>query len=544
MNCLMHLHVLCSLALCHACKPLSGGALASTVYGCSRVGGATRELCAAILQRVIEPLVSMIRAWMTEGDLRDPFGEFFVCVDTSVSLDDLWTRMYSLDIEMVPCFITLELARKILLTGKSVNFIRLCCPGQEWLHPKDSEAEKAASLAMPSDPRFSQDMVGDREESSRAILFDERLPLADLTLRVEQAGLSTNRRLVSLMMNQYALGDHCLGLRRFLLLGQGDFVESLMDMAQTELDRDANTCYQHQFAGALDMAIRQSNAQFCPPDVLQRLGVKLLPASGGERGWDVFLLDYAIDSPLHVVFTPTAMRQYDRAFTFLWKLRRVSHSLASCWRQHMALQRHLVWRGRGVAGAAPELGLEMRQTLHKCTLLRNEMHHFVQNIHSYVMCEVIETSWSKLHEGWQACTDLDQVISEHQRYLTCIQEGAFLAPHTEAIFTSLAALFALALEFAELHDAVCASSFEAIEALQTEPNGPAPFARSLAECRAQLDHIGAQFLVRLQALLRTLEGQAPAGQLTSDLRFLVCRLDFNGYYEQRRASLFGDRALR
>ena len=50
-------------------------------------------------------------------------------------------------------------------------------------------------------------------------------------------------------------------------------------------------------------ALRQSNAQFCSVEVLQRLAVKLRSdrAERGDRavGWDVFLLDYAIDSPLH-----------------------------------------------------------------------------------------------------------------------------------------------------------------------------------------------------------------------------------------------------
>merc|ERR1719343_1823055 len=145
------------------------------------------------------------------------------------------------------------------------------------------------------------------------------------------------------------------------------------------------------------------------------------------------------------------MKQYDRAFAFLWKLRRVSHALASCWRQNMALQRHLRWRGRDVGKRAPNLDLEMRQTLHKSTMLCNEMHHFVQNIQSYVMCEVIETSFEKLQAGWEACTDLDQVILEHQRYLARIEDGAFLAPPTVEIHTALSALFGHALEFADLH---------------------------------------------------------------------------------------------
>jgi len=342
-------------------------------------------------------------------------------------------------------------------------------------------------------------------------------------------------------MHQYSLGEHCLAMRRFLLLGQGDFVESLMDNAAAELGRDASEVYTHQLMGMLDMAVRQSNAQFSSAEVLARLGVKLLAPSSGERGWDIFLLDYAIDSPLHVVFTPAAMQQYHRAFAFLWKLRRVSYALASCWRDQMALQRHLAARGQELGQRAPELGLEVRQTLHKCTCLRNEMHHFAQNIYSYVMCEVLETAWARLQSGWQECEDLDQVIREHHRYLACIEEGAFLAAKSEPILTALTALFGLALEFAELHEQVCTSAFEAVAVLGAELDGPLPLARALAQCRAQLDQVGASFLMRLLALLRALEVQPPLQHLLSDLRFLLCRLDFNGHYEQKRTAPFAER---
>mmetsp|Transcript_129338 Transcript_129338/g.234997 ORF Transcript_129338/g.234997 Transcript_129338/m.234997 type:complete len:864 (-) Transcript_129338:60-2651(-) len=523
------------VVLCEACQPLRGGALASAVYGFSRNGDSVaREACEAILRRVAEPLLAMVRAWMTEGELRDPFGEFFVCANSSVDLQDLWQRMYSLDVDMVPCFVTLELARKILLTGKSVNFIRLCCPGQDWL-PASARSQQSP-LAQPDDLHSSADlaMADDGAQTPKG------LPLADLSARVEQAASQTNQHLVSLMMKQYCLGDHCLALRRFLLLGQGDFVESLMDLAEAELSRDAAQLFRHQLVGVLDMALRQSNAQFCPPDTLARLTVKLMSPSSGEKGWDIFLLDYAIDSPLHVVFSPKPMEQYYRAFSFLWKLRRVSHALASCWSQHMALHRHLASCSRELpARAADHLFNELRQTLFRCGSLRNEMHHFVQNVQSYVMCGVLESSWAKLQAGWAKCTDLDEVILEHQRYLSYIEEGAFLSPETVPVHQALTMLFDLALNFTELHDQVCASAFEAVDVLSREPDGPLPFARSLAECRASLGKIGSQFLVRFQSLVKTLEERPSLRQLETDVRFLLCRLDFNGYYEEKRAQPWG-----
>jgi len=47
--------------------------------------------------------------------------------------DKLWTDKYSLNYIMIPSFLTNEIATKILLTGKAVNFIRRCCQEDDWI---------------------------------------------------------------------------------------------------------------------------------------------------------------------------------------------------------------------------------------------------------------------------------------------------------------------------------------------------------------------------------------------------------------------------
>merc|ERR1711988_1345869 len=121
----------------------------------------------------------------------------------------------------------------------------------------------------------------------------------------------------------------------------------------------------------------------------------------------------------------------------------------------MTLKRYLNTSGQVLSQQAPDLETDLKMALHKCGTLRNEMHHFVQNIHSYVMCGVLDSSWATLQAGWRGCTDLDQVITEHRRYLACIEEGAFLSPGTEQVLAALKLLFGHCLHFTELHDQVC-----------------------------------------------------------------------------------------
>eukprot|EP00971_Amphidinium_carterae_P034569 680593-Amphidinium_carterae.1 len=56
------------------------------------------------------------------------------------------------------------------------------------------------------------------------------------------------------------------------------------------------------------------------------------------------------------------------------------------------------------------------------------------------------------------------------------------------------------------------------------------FTRSFMECCLQLDHINAQFSSKIQSLLKALETEPQLKQMSTDLRFLQSRLDFNSFY--------------
>jgi hypothetical protein len=62
------------------------------------------------------------------GELQDPHSEFFVLLNANgaASVRNVWRDTYKLQTTMLPCFISHSLATKILIIGKSINFIRLC----------------------------------------------------------------------------------------------------------------------------------------------------------------------------------------------------------------------------------------------------------------------------------------------------------------------------------------------------------------------------------------------------------------------------------
>ena len=65
----------------------------------------------------------MLLRWICDGTLEDPFNEFFIASDPKVSSDRLWHDKYSIRHSMIPKFMSLSWAKKILATGKSINFL-------------------------------------------------------------------------------------------------------------------------------------------------------------------------------------------------------------------------------------------------------------------------------------------------------------------------------------------------------------------------------------------------------------------------------------
>lgn len=65
----------------------------------------------------------MIRSWSLEGELSDPFNEFFVACDVNVSIDRLWFEKYALCEAMVPSFFSKSLANKVLSSQQNDKFL-------------------------------------------------------------------------------------------------------------------------------------------------------------------------------------------------------------------------------------------------------------------------------------------------------------------------------------------------------------------------------------------------------------------------------------
>ena len=139
-----------------------------------------------------------------------------------------------------------------------------------------------------------------------------------------------------------------------------------------------------------------------------------MKAAPGDRGWEIFQLDYRVDDlpVLNTIFSDEVMMNFQKINNFLWKLKRVEHGLSTSW-------------GLGIAHANQFAKLPgMKNRFHRFYLAHQEMAHFVANIHNYIMVEVVESAWKIYYDELLQVKSLDELIEVQDRYAESILNKA------------------------------------------------------------------------------------------------------------------------
>ena len=490
-----------------------GGRLLAAILaraGGGSLGGTTRraELLHSLAARAAEPWFGALWAWTAEGGLpadaalcRAGGGggdggtspppssmrgrEFFVTVDPAVPNDLMWHGRYVLHGDGVPLgIIGMDLARRALVLGKGVNFIRCCLGDPHWeidlddLSPaegrscsggglggaeagrrtdSDADADADADSGADAGPELELELELEPELDRKAGLGYRYRPSSSssgaggggprvgpgadpLDRTISRMEAQVNRHILSTLRERHHLETHLWALKQFLLFGRGDFILAMMDGLHRELEGRTADCrvgagemdgvYAHTLMSVVENALRTTNARFLPPYVLNRLGVGLAtvdqrpPGEGGEDedearpdAWDAFHLTYEVDAPLAAVVHPAAARKYRRVFALLFRLKRIMYMLNRTWRQSTTLHHTL----RQLALTYPDGNESARRRtmllLRRVAMTRNSILHFVSNLQSYLMFEVMEGGYEEMARRVSRATTLDEVIAAHDTYL-------------------------------------------------------------------------------------------------------------------------------
>ncbi|XP_073830079.1 gamma-tubulin complex component 3 isoform X2 [Musca autumnalis] len=507
-------------AVAEACQEKKGGALASTVHGFLSSGNPmVKHLAKELLMAICGPLYQMLTKWLLEGEICDPHGEFFIECFVEVGPDRLWHDKYRVRSSMLPNFVTTDMANKILVTGKSINFLCEICEDKQPVKGRDELRQ----------------CIEENAEHIFSAVADTKLHST-----IDSIYLNTSKRVLDIVMGPHKLLEHLQAMRRYLLLGQGDFIGILMENLKSELDKPAKELYSYDLSSIMDAAIRSTNAQYDDPEILNHLDVRLMSPCDGDIGWDILSLQYTVRGPLATMLEPS-MRIYQVLFKPLWRMKHMEFVLSSkIWKDQKCNSKPL-----------RPMAAELDKVLYRLHLFTSEMIHFIHQMQYYILFEVIECSWAELQEKVQNAKALDDILNAHDEFLSTIKCGAFLDSNSgdlchnmETVYEAIVRLEVWQDKFYELcfRELNSRKEFDK-DVLESEKMGKFGvtaekklerdqehkiFEQTLSSYHKSLENIGGDYETAVRCFLLALNSNND-----HNLQLFGIRLDFNEYYKKR-----------
>ncbi|KAF6021141.1 TUBGCP2 [Bugula neritina] len=370
------------------------------------------SLCVELGERAAVPYLHMLELWLYRGIIQDPYAEFMVSEDASVSKERLieqyndtyWEKRYTLCRERIPVYMEMY-SDEILSTGKYLNVVRLC--GQLIRHPNAREIS------------YNSQDTGYRESIESAYSYASQL-------------------LLDLFYQQYHLKDRFRSFKRFFLLDQGDFIVQFMDMTNEELKKPISRISEQKLESLLELAIRTSTAN-CDPykddirvsllghDLITQLLTILSLESTYEKdvkqinptdlnlsGLEAFSFSCTVQWPLSLVFNKKVLFRYQMLFRHLFYMKHVERLLNAVWVNNSTAKGYT------------------RQQLHQFSsafLLRHKMLNFIQHLQYYMMIEVIDSYWTEFETSLKDVSNVDEVLNQHMNMLNkCLRDCMLTNP--------------------------------------------------------------------------------------------------------------------
>lgn len=535
--------------LCEETRPLRGGQIVAHLRSRrgSYVSTDIRDMMSRIVACTAAPLSMMLIRWLSEGVLPDPHGEFFIMEDprvaaavstnpySAIAIEDrghsvglaggpnvasaasnrIWWGLFKMRRDMLPGCVDASTAQKALITGKSIAFMRRCCSDSEWV------GELHGQLV--------QSLV-----AGNVKLFDADLKYDDNAVRdvVTKSFTSASQRLKHLFFEKFDLGHHFGAIKRYLLLSQGDFAQSLMDGLASILDCGGEALQQN-LTGYIDTAL-QSCSSFNEEtdwDILERLDVQIgiRDDMSNVSGWDVFSLTYRVeDAPLNTVFSRKVMDAYLLIFRLLWRLKRMEYLMSVGYTSLREVEK----RRRRRQGSGNEEDVSIRKdvdrVMKRVHFLRMKITHLVQNMQHYCKVEVLDGCWAVLEREMKEADDLDGMIVAHAHYLTMIKDMTLQSERSRYVSAELDAVLDTVPQFSRVQKEICAWAVTVgIPGAVSDVATPFQTSGDVDRMMEKLSEIERLFDKRFKKLVEVLSLHS---QMVDECVFLLFRLDFNEYY--------------
>jgi len=368
--------------------------------GVAGVGTALKQ----VLAEGHKVLYKQLLAWLLQGSLYDPHGEFFIIKedgeesllvgdegDTSRSK----SGHYRLEYDMVPSHISHRLAEKIYFIGESIQ-----------LFESDRRVDVQGAVLREREAEFYQDLSKLRDK--------EEFVVTEFSRFVDRIRESVSSHLHHLVVVESGLIGELRIVWDMFTMARGELFHAFIHLANKQLSCIPKGATQHDASQAWISAVMSHHTD-SDENILGRVSV-LVGKDADKIGWDQLTLQYAVPWPLHLVVTPASLEKYNRIFSFLLLVRRTQSALHQLWADVMFKSRISKRQGRS----------STNRTIDGVAETRQHMTFLVDNLQYYLMADVLETQVSGLSSKLKNSKSFEDVKNFHDSFLNQVQASIFL----------------------------------------------------------------------------------------------------------------------
>ena len=500
---------------CETVFNLKGAAIFSQIYSLKNLLGYNTYLD-NILNEVSKPFLTFVINWIKYGNLEDPYKEFFVEILDGIHNDDIWNLKYQLIAKNVPNFMKREKTIKIFEVGKGLHFMRNYC----------KEKFNLANLNIILENKIKDKNISEFESLNECYefinyIFDNLnnekildISLIDLLNKnIDIIYELLNEEILKTIYNKFKFNSNLESINKYLLLGQGDMIQTLIESLFDELDKPATNILKHNLEYNLTTAIKASNSDITDSENIKKLNVILLNSSQGDIGWDIFCLEYNVELPLNIIFTNKLLKDYQKLFLFFWKIKRIEFG-----------QINYIWKkikNLNYNSIKIKNNSFIKNLIHTSIIFNQETVHFMTNLHNYFSLEVLETQYKKLKLDLSKIKKLDDLINIHKLFVENIKKQCLLDDDNRNIIIKISEIFDIILQFKKVFEVLYSFAFE----INYENNINFKRIKNIEEYLKQINTLYSKYKIKIIEFIKIID---LIGK--NNIKYLAMKLDYNYYY--------------
>ncbi|XP_076645164.1 gamma-tubulin complex component 4 [Halictus rubicundus] len=461
-----------------------------------------------------------LTSWLLYGNLEDTHNEFFIqkmsdgqnslmLADNKNNADtknvkinsDMWD--YNVQMDMLPAYIRPSLAAKILTIGQTIIMF-----GNDPRQKKDFAVDDQTEFSIWGDKEYEYFLK--IQNLQKNPIFN----IIEFERTIDELKRCVTELLWRVAVEESQLVQQLKLVKDFFLMGRGDLFLEFVRLTAHILNKSPTNHTSRDINLAFQIALRKMHLNdesamesfnFLVPvptedsDEAETDGAEITDREREDpierRGWGMIILKYKVIWPLHLLFSPSALVDYNTLFRFLLRVKKTQIDLWNLWSEHMYNK---------------NIDIGVIQ-------LRNNLIFIIDNLQYYLQVDVLESQYTIMEANMKNTRNFEDVQKAHSIFLANVMSQTFLLGSTTERKNPVNKLIKLLLRLCD--DFILqASMWEVGNLLLTEKEELKTLSDTLESLMSWLT----KTLNRVRA--------QPSGE---HLAQLLLRLDFNRWFSKK-----------